>query len=246
MERAIKPELRVFPDQEALAEAAARMWREAAEGAVAERGKFQVVLSGGSTPRALYRLLAQPPWHSLPWTETEIFWGDERHVPPYDAASNQRLAREALLDRAPIPAANIHPMPTASAPESDAAAYEAQLRQVFSGCEWPAFDLAWLGLGEDGHTASLFPGDAATKEKTRWATAAHAPAGISDRITLTAPALNAARQVVFLVSGAAKADILREVLQGRLSALDAPAKLIKPVSGRLCFLADRDAAGALR
>jgi len=199
-------------------------------------GGFRVALSGGKTPELLFRLLAS--LQDLPWSTTEIFWVDERHVPPDHAESNYRLAREALLDHVPIPKRNIHPMPTgANDPKSDAQDYEVMLRGEFLGQSWPRFDLALLGLGDDGHTASLFPGDPALREDLRWVCATQSPQGIRDRLTLSVPALNQASKKVFLVCGRGKAGILKAVLDPKESA-PLPARLI---TGAL-FLADREAA----
>jgi len=232
--------LRPRRDAAAVAREAARIWARSARAAVGRRGRFRVALSGGKTPQALFRLLAERHRQDLPWEKTEVFWVDERHVPHDHAQSNYGLARAALLDRVPIPPANIHPMPTGSAdPGRDAAAYELLLRRAFPGLRWPRFDLVLLGLGEDGHTASLFPGDAAVRERERWARAARSPAGVRDRVTLTAPALNHAVLKLFLVCGPAKAAALRALACGARPR--PPAGLIvRPV-----ILADREAASRL-
>jgi len=229
-----------------LAEAAARLWAEASGAAVSARGIFRIALSGGRTPQALFRFLAEKYSNQLPWEKTELYWCDERSVPQDHEQSNYRLAREALLDRVAIPSANVHPVPTGSNdPKRDAAAYETVLRQAFTDQAWPALDLALLGLGADGHTASLFPGEAALLERDLWVSAARAPVGVPERITLTVPALNGSRLVVFLVAGTDKAQILRTVLTDR-GRPPLPAQMIKPSSGRVLFLADQDAAARIK
>jgi 6-phosphogluconolactonase len=204
-----------------------------------------MALSGGHTPRLLFDVLTQERFRDLPWAKTELFWVDERYVPLDHADSNYRLAREALLDHVPIPKESIHPMPTAAgAPAVDAAAYEALLRQAFlrqafPGQDWPRLDLVLLGLGEDGHTASLFPGAAALLERRRWVCASQSPKGIRDRITLTLPVLNAARQKLFLVCGKSKAAVLKRALESSEEP-PLPAGLIKEA----VFLVDREAGGS--
>jgi 6-phosphogluconolactonase len=222
-----------------VAEAAAKLWAQEALAAASDRGVFRVALSGGKTPAPLFRLLGDARFQRLPWEKTEVYWVDERCVPHDHAGSNYRLARELLLDHVPVPKESIHPMPTASGdPARDAAAYEATLRRAFPGQVWPRFDLIILGLGEDGHTASLFPGAPAVSEQVRWVTAARSPQGIRDRLTWTIPSINAARLKLFLVCGEGKSAILKKVI-------DEPG-LRPPLSAQLitdCVaLADRAAA----
>ncbi len=201
----------VYADPAAVAEAAAEHFAEWAARYVAAQRRFGVALSGGSTPRQLYEQLATGPHgQQVPWERVHVFWGDERAVPPDDPASNYRLAHEALLSKAPLPPANVHRMRgEAENLEEAAAAYEQELRLAL-----PRLDLALLGLGSDGHTASLFPGYPAQHETTRWVVAT----GVAPteppvrRLTLTLPVLNNAAQVLFLVTGAAKADLVREIL----------------------------------
>ena len=223
-------------------QAAADLFSRVAADAADCRGVFRVALSGGKTPEALFRLLSQHSFKLLPWEMTEVYWVDERYVPPDHAESNYRLARELLLERVPIPPDCVHAMPTGSGdPPRDAAAYETILRAAFPGEAWPVFDLALLGLGEDGHTASLFPSQPELSEKVRWVVASRSPKGIPDRITLTVPAIDHARSVVFLVSGAAKATVFREVYSAVQPRADLPATFIRPAAGRLLFLADQAA-----
>jgi 6-phosphogluconolactonase len=237
--------IQVYPDLESLSRAAAALLVEQANLAVAARGRFSVALSGGGTPRRTYELLAEPPLRDqAPWDRMHVFWGDERCVPPDDPRSNARLAREAWLDRVPIPAAQIHPVNCGPAPAAAARQYEAELREFFGGRP-PCLDLALLGLGEDGHTASLFPGAPVLEERERWAREVYVAAQDLYRVTLTAPLLNQARLAVFLAAGQSKAKVLREVLYGPRDPGRLPAQLIQPVSGELIWLADLAAAAAL-
>jgi 6-phosphogluconolactonase len=241
------PVVRIFPDVEALSEAAAREFVRAAQEAIAARGRFSVVLSGGSTPRQLYQLLTGPPYRDeVDWGRVEVFWGDERCVPPDDRASNYHMAREAMLDRLPIPASHVHRM-EAEREDRDAAArdYEQILARVVGvapGGEPPAFDLVLLGLGPEGHTASLFPYTAALEETKRWVVANHIPKLGADRLTLTVPMLNRAREVLFLVAGSDKAEALAGVLDGPPEPRRLPAQLVRPANGRLVWFVDRQAA----
>jgi 6-phosphogluconolactonase len=212
----------------------------------AKQGIFSVVLSGGSTPRRLYERLAETPYReAFPWSRTHWFWGDERFVPRGDARSNFRMVQEALLSRAPIPAGNIHPIPTEGVtPEAAALAYERDLK-FFYGAERleatrPLFDVVLLGLGEDGHTASLFPGSAALGETERWVVAAIGADSVQ-RITLTYPALESSAHAAFLVEGEAKRDIFNHVQRGG----DLPAARFRPTSGLIWFV-DRGAAGEMQ
>jgi len=230
----------VLPSADALAEAAAGRFVAAAEDAVASHGQFIVALSGGSTPRDTYlRLASEALVSKVMWSRVQILWGDERCVPPHNVDSNYRMARETLLDRVPVPAANVHRIHGEDDPATAAAAYEATLRAL------ARIDLVLLGLGEDGHTASLFPGGAAVHEHTRWVMAARAAAGSMWRITLTPAVINAAAEVLFLVSGGAKAGILRRVLEGPRRPQELPAQAIAPSNGRLCWYVDAAAAAGL-
>ena len=208
-----------------------------------------VALAGGSTPRRLYELLATEPYRSrIPWRSLHIFWGDERCVPPHHPASNFRMAREALLSRVPIPAANIHRVPTEYVdPSSVAAWYERTIRaRVHArGNAWPVFDLIVLGLGEDGHTASLFPRSPALHNRRHLVLATHGGHPNVPRITLSIPVLNHARQVLWLVNGLSKASIVRTVLAGPSRPQDIPAQHIHPVHGAALWLLDRAAASQL-
>ncbi|WP_242345385.1 6-phosphogluconolactonase [Anaeromyxobacter terrae] len=238
-----KPEVRVVEDPAALAPAAADEWRARALAAVAASGRFAVALSGGSTPRAVYALLADPaaPYRdALPWARTHVFFGDERAVPPDHPQSNYGMARDALLASVALPPENVHRIRGEDEPEAAARAYEDALRAFFGGA--PRFDLLLLGMGADGHTASLFPGSPALEEPSHLVVAAPAPAPGPPRITLTLRALQAAARVVFLVSGAAKAPALARALSGASGAGALPAGRVRPTDGSVLWLVDRAAA----
>lgn len=228
---------------------AAERFVQLADTAASSAGRFTVALSGGSTPRALYALLASDRFRSrVPWSKVHLFWGDERCVPPDHPESNYRMAREALLDQISIPAGNIHRMPAEYENPGDAAAeYEETLKAFFRVPvgQWPRFDLILLGMGEDGHTASLFPGTAALAEQERWVAANYVEKLVTHRLTLTVPVINHAANVVFLISGESKASVLREVLEGGYQPQRFPSQFIRPEGGRLLFILDRGAAKEL-
>lgn len=238
--------IRICADLESLSHAAAELFAAEALQAVQDRGRFTVALSGGSTPRRTYELLAREPFgKTVPWQSTHIFWGDERCVPENDPRNNALTARQTLLDHVPVPQKQIHPMVCDRFPQQAAVAYEALLRDFFPDGH-PRFDLVLLGLGANGHTASLFPGTAVLEEQQRWvAEVSVADEGLH-RLTLTAAAINQAALVVFMVSGSDKAPILRNVLKEAQDPHSIPAQLIKPVDGGLLWLVDRDAARLLR
>jgi len=237
--------IQVYPDLESLSRAAAALLVTQANLAVAARGRFSVALAGGNTPRRTYELLAAPPLKDqAPWDRVHVFWGDERGVPLNDPRSNARMAKEAWLDRGPIPADQIHPMNGADDPAAAARQYEAQLREFFAG-QPPRLDLVLLGLGDDGHTASLFPGTKVLKERQRWAAAVYLGEPNLNRVTLTAPLINQAAVVAFLVAGGAKAGVLREILHGPYDPGRLPAQLIRPQNGELLWLTDLAAAAQL-
>ncbi|MBM3356434.1 MAG: 6-phosphogluconolactonase [Betaproteobacteria bacterium] len=229
-------EIRRYATAAELGEAAAAYFAEAAGAAVAERGRFCAALAGGRTPVLLYGALRRLPWlEAVPWTHVHLFWGDERCVPSGHPESNYGLARRELLDRVPIPAENFHHTPVESGtPAQAAAAWEAALHAFFgSGTgkdEFPAFDLVILGMGADGHTASLFPGDAALEEKKRWVmpVSARGEPAVA-RLTLTLPVFNHARRALILVAGADKRETFEAATARRESAQDAyPAARIRP------------------
>lgn len=241
-------DVRMLSTPQQLFQAAAEEVIGAAKDAIARRGRFTIALSGGSTPKNLFSLIAANAAASLPWDKVFFFWGDERHVPPDDADSNYRMARESLLSKLPIPEANIFRVPAENKDaEAVAEAYEQTLKNFFllKPDEVPHFDLILLGMGPDGHTASLFPGTAALQEKSRLVVANWVEKLKTSRITFTLPVLNAARIIMFLVSGADKAPVLREVLEGGGGGEKYPSKLVRPSDGKLIWFVDRAAASQL-
>ena len=242
----MRADLAVLPSAAALADAAAGHFVAAAGDAISSRGQFIVALSGGSTPRDTYLRLGTGALVSkVMWSRVQVLWGDERCVPPDHMESNYRMARDTLLDRVPVPAGNVHRILGEDAPTSAAEAYEATLRALLRTPAGARIDLVLLGLGEDGHTASLFPGSAAVHEQTRWVLAARASAASMWRITLTPAVINAAAEVLFLVSGGAKAGILRRVLEGPRRPEELPAQAIAPSNGRVRWCVDAAAAADL-
>jgi 6-phosphogluconolactonase len=240
----------VFPNAEALAEEAARRFAQAAGDAVNSRGMFVVALSGGATPRSMYAQLAGPLYaSSVPWPLVQVLWGDERCVPPDHAASNYRTAREALLDHVPIPAASVHRIRGEDDPAVAARTYEQELRRLLGTPEGPPrdtpetrIDLVLLGLGDDGHTASLFPGAPLLTDREHWVMAHCTHMEPPWRVTLTPAIINGAAEILFLVSGAGKAAIVQRVLEGPLRPDELPAQLIAPAHGRVHWLLDAAAA----
>ncbi|MBC7808881.1 MAG: 6-phosphogluconolactonase [Akkermansiaceae bacterium] len=240
----MNPTIETLSDADAVATRAAEIVVTTALQAVMERERFTWVLSGGSTPERLYTLLTQSPYKDqMPWEETFVFMGDERFVPEEDPAHNFSMARRALLDHVPVPPANRYPIETYLPSAADAAdEYAGRLRDFFDG-EAMVFDLILLGLGDDGHTASLFPGKPSLDETDKPVVGSepgHLPPPV-ERVTLTFPVLNAARNVLFLVTGEKKREKLAQVLSGGASVSDVPAAGIKPVNGTLIFLADEAA-----
>ena len=235
----------VLDDATKMTEFVIREWERASSEAIRQRGFFAVALSGGRTPLPLYLGLAARR-DIGPWDKTHVFLADERFVPSTDADSNYRMIRERLLDAVDIPASNVHPVPT-GLPDAGSAAkkYEEILISFFglSDGQFPVFDIILLGLGTDGHTASLFPGSRALQEEGRLVDSAVLGNARHDRITLTFPVINSARNVLFLVTGKEKAEVLREVAEERNDAL--PASAVAPRLGRLLFLTDPDAASLL-
>ncbi len=240
------PEVRMLDDPGAVARAAAEDFVALARDAAASRGRFAVALSGGSTPRLMYGLLAEPAWcDRVAWDRVEVFWGDERAVPPDHPDSNYRMAAAALLDRVPVHPGRVHRI-RAEALDLAAAAreYQAEIARALNAPEDglpPAFDLVLLGMGADGHTASLFPGTAGLEERRRWVVSHHVPSLGTDRVTLTLPILNRAREIRLLVTGADKADRLRQALAPP-SGTPLPVQRVAPESNRLVWLVDRAAA----
>jgi len=239
-----QPEIRILKTAADLFETAADMFVTQATEAVRTNGRFTVALSGGSTPKSLYALLATKP--GIPWDKVYFFWGDERHVPPDDPESNYRMVNEALLSKIQVPPENIFRI---HAEEKDAAAAAQQYEQVIkdffhlSPGQFPRFDLIYLGTGPDGHTASLFPGTAALNETQRLVVANWVPKFNTDRLTFTYPVLNAAACVTFLASGPDKAPILHDILEN--SAAGLPSQRVRPTNGKLIWLVDEAAASKL-
>jgi len=240
----IRHMIRTFKDPEAVSRAAADLFVELADEAVAARGRFRVALSGGRTPLRTYQLLAEAPRRErTPWPRIEVFWGDERCVPLDDDRSNAGTATRTLLTRVPVMSGSVHPMRCSADPNAGAADYETLLRGLFETV--PVLDLIFLGLGRDGHTASLFPYTSVLSEEARWAAVVHPEGQGPSRVTLTPPVINAARVVAFVVIGREKAAILRSVLQDPPEPRRLPAQLIRPHGGRLIWLTDEAAAAEL-
>lgn len=236
----------IFKTPSDLFEAGANRFASLASQAIQQRGRFTVALSGGSTPRSLYSLLASDRYHDVAWEKIAFFFGDERHVPPNDPESNYRMANESLLSKVPVRAENIFRVP---AEQKDAQAvaseYELTTKKYFGlkAGEFPRFDLVLLGLGPDGHTASLFPNTEALREQKRLVVANWVEKFKTNRITFTYPVLNAAASVIFLVAGKDKAAILREVLENPTANL--PSQKVLPSNGSLIWMLDEAAAGSL-
>lgn len=241
-----KGDLNIYQTSGELFEAAARFILSLAKKAVADKRQFSIALSGGNTPGLLYRLLASPPFlDEMPWSKTFIFWGDERCVPLDDKRNNAREARSILLDKVPVPAQNIHVIPVNLSPKDAAVAYERELKEFF-GSVAPVFDLILLGLGENGHTASIFPGTPQVDERAIGVREVFVKEQDMFRITMTAPLINLARNILFLVTGKEKADILQSVLNAPYQPANFPAQLIQPSGGDLFWFADQYAASKLK
>ena len=228
----------------ALVQTAAERFIAAGTEAIRARGRFHVALSGGSTPKGLYALLATEGYASrIDWSRVHLFWGDERCAPPDDPISNYRMVRETLIDHVPLPGGNVHRIRGEDEPAAAAAAYELELRRELGT---PArFDLVLLGMGEDGHTASLFPQRMALRERERWTMAEYVAAMSAWRVTCTPVLLNAPAAVLFLVCGGKKASTLRRVLEGPYQPDALPAQVVAPHDGSVCWILDADAAADL-
>jgi 6-phosphogluconolactonase len=249
--------LQTYANEEQLAIAAAEHFVAQAGESLERSGRFSVALSGGSTPRAAFELLAQSPYvEQVRWEQVHVFWCDERCVPPDHPDSNYGMARAALLNRVPLPGDYIYRMRGEIDPQQAAAEYDALIREFFevgdpAETKTPLFDLVWMGMGSDGHTASLFPGDPAVEITDRWAAAVShpfPPEPVVDRITLTIPAFRRVHQMTFVISGADKSDPLRRILQPKpgIDPPDLPAARVWPESDNVLWLADNPAAGAFR
>lgn len=247
MPRPVEVTAHVASTESGCARVAASYVQKIVEHAVQSRGLARIAISGGSTPKAVFQLLADPtePFlTSVPWTRIQLFWVDERCVGPNDSDSNFGMTRSAMLDQVPLPPENIHRMEGELPPQEAASRYEAVLRNAFKleGAETPTFDLILLGIGDDGHTASLFPGSEALHEMSRLVVANHVPQKDTWRLTLTWPVITQGREVAFLIEGAAKAAIVNKVFSGPYDPEAIPSQLIRPSNGRLTLLMDQAAA----
>jgi 6-phosphogluconolactonase len=250
MPRSVTITYRISITPAAVAQAAAKLFTDTAKAAVETRGRVRIAISGGTTPKAMFALLAdpaQPFLKQIPWDQLDLYWVDERCVPPTDADSNYLMTNEVLLSKVPLSPERIHRMEGELDPVVAAARYESTIRNSFrlEGAETPTFDLILLGMGDDGHTASLFPHTEALNDLTNIVTANHVPQKDTWRITLTWPVINQGREVAFLIEGAAKAQVLHNVLLGPYQPEILPSQIIRPASGRLTFLLDSAAAANL-
>ena len=250
MPRPVAVTYQVYPNPATLAEAAAELFTAAAMQAVSARGRARIAISGGTTPKAMFKLMAdpaQPFLTEIPWSKLDLFWVDERAVPPTDPESNYRMTRETLLDHIPLPPTQIHRIEAELDPQVAASKYESTLRNAFKleGAETPTFDLIFLGMGDDGHTASLFPHTDGLNNITDLVIANHVPQKDTWRITLTAPVINQGREVAFVIEGSAKSQLLAEVLTGPWQPDTYPSQLIRPANGDLLFLLDAATAAHL-
>ena len=251
MAKQIAVEYRVYDSSEALSRAAAEQFLQTANAAVAARGKARIAISGGHTPKNTFELFANPaePFlKAMPWSQIELFWVDERCVPPDHPDSNYRMTREAMLDKVPLKPEQVFRIEGELEPDAAAARYESTLRNQFrlEGAETPRFDVLALGMGDDGHTASLFPHTAALHELARLSVANHVPQQKESwRVTLTQPVIVQASEIFFLIEGKPKADPLHRVLQGPYDPETLPSQLIQPKSGKLLYLLDKEAAALL-
>lgn len=236
--------VRLFPDTAALSRAAAAEVVAAAQAATGAGRPFTLALSGGRTPRELYRLLAGEFRDAIDWSRVQLYFGDERYLPPDDPQSNYRMVQETLLEAVPVPDAHVFPMPTHFAdPDEAARAYEAVLQRQFGGAP-PVIDLVLLGMGADGHTASLFPGTPAPAERTRCVIASRAPVEPTQRLSLTVPVLTAARRVLFLVTGADKNPVWRVIRENPAEAVERyPAALVSSLANATWFLDEAAGSG---
>jgi 6-phosphogluconolactonase len=238
----------VYPDIDALSQAAAQYVVQVANESIVTHGRFTLALSGGSTPRKLFALLANEPYRSrINWELVEVFWADERNVPADDPESNYHLAQETLLRHVPIPAHQIHRAP-AEETDHEAAAhqYELEIKRTFGTDGIPAFDLIQLGMGPEAHTASLFPHQPSLHESQRLIMAVTVPKPPPPRLTFTPPLINAARHVQFLITGAEKADALQAVLEGPYQPDEYPAQIVRPSHGEVTWMLDTTVAAKLR
>lgn len=237
--------LKIFADPEELSQFVARQFSELAQEAVDRNGRFTVALTGGSSPKRLYQLLASPPYkEQIPWQKVHVFWGDERYVPIGDDRSNAKMAYDTLLNHVEVPENQIYVMTSNQPAEAFAKQYEQQIKDHFNDT-LPIFDLILLGMGDDGHTASLFPETEVVQEKEKLVTSLYLPSQNMYRITMTAPLINQAKQIMMLVFGKNKADTLHAVLKGPHQPNHLPVQLIQPKNGQLTWVVDEEAASHL-
>jgi 6-phosphogluconolactonase len=242
-----KREILVYPDLEDLSRNVAEEFVRLVEQAVRSSGRFTVALSGGETPQRLYQLLPEAAYSErVPWKSVHFFWGDERCVPPEHSESNYRMARELLLARIPVPEENVRRMAGEKQPQVAAAEYEQTLIDFFrlTPGEWPRFDLMLMGIGEDGHTASLFPENDALRNQEKLVLAPYVEKLKAHRLTLILPVINHAANIWFLVSGASKATVMTEIFKANSGTPRIPATLVKPVDGSMTWFITEDAAAA--
>jgi len=238
--------LEVLSNLETLSVRAVSIFVNASKNSIATKKRFAVAISGGSTPRRLYTLLGDEAYrHQVDWQHVHFFWADERCVPQEDEASNFKTALDTLLSRVALPDKNIHRIKGEKAPDKAARDYEEEIRRFFGGSERQGFDLIILGMGEDGHTASLFPGSKSLEETVRLAIPVYLGEPKKDRITLTLPVLNNANQILFIVAGVSKAAVLSEIFGNRGKKIGLPAGMIRPAHGKITWLIDQEAAGKL-
>jgi len=250
MPRPVTVTYRVLPTPEATARAGAQFFLDSVVKAASARGVARIAISGGSTPKSMFELLADPAEPFLkrvPWNQIDLYWVDERCVPPDDVESNYRMTNEAMLSKVPLPPERVHRMEGELEPEVAAARYESTIRNTFKleGAETPTFDLILLGMGDDGHTASLFPHTEALNEMSHIVVPNHVLQKDTWRITLTWPVINQGREVAFLIEGEEKAQVLHDVFLGPYQPDTYPSQIIRPASGRLTLLLDSAAAAKL-
>jgi 6-phosphogluconolactonase len=243
-----QPEVRVYPTPETLFQETAHHVMQIAREAVNERGRFVAALSGGSTPKGLFQQLAEEPYRSLiHWEKTYLFWVDERHVPLTDQTSNYRMTQEFLLSKVPIPKANVFPMTDGSqSVERAASVYEIKMGKFFGTGQVPRFDLSLLGMGDDGHTASLFPGMPQVNELHKWVVGYFVDEARKERVSLTFPVLNASRNLLVLLEGQKKAERLKDALEGPSEPPRLPIQYLRPTDGKLVFAMDSAASSLLK
>ena len=241
-------QIAIYPDIDTLSQEAAQYIVRLANQSIVTHGRFTIALSGGSTPKKLYGLLGSEPFRSqIDWAQVEIFWGDERCVSPDDPESNYAMAQQVLLSKIPIPNNRIHRMPAdQSDREAASQAYTEEMRRTFGTDGIPAFDLIQLGMGPEGHTASLFPHQPSLHEQQRLVMPVSVPKPPPDRLTFTPPLLNAAHNILFLVTGSEKSDAIHTVLEGDYNPDEYPAQIVQPEHGEVVWILDKEAAAKIR